>query len=123
MTSPSDRFAPAVSSLLDRLEVALDAEMTALAGLRGGGFDTYCRQKSRILLELSRLTRAYAGEDLPAALTARLSALRGSLERNQALLGLHLMAAQEVSDIISGSLREAESDGTYSAPFAAAESV
>lgn len=121
MTATSDRYSAAISTLLDRLEDAIDAEMTALGDLQTGGFDVFCRQKSRILLELSRLVRVVGVEPLDPALAKRLDTVRTKLERDRSLLGIHLTAAQEVAEIIANSLREAESDGTYSAPFASTE--
>lgn len=121
MSSTSDRYSAAISTLLDRLEDAIDAEMLALGDLQTGGFDIFCRQKSRILLELSRLVRVAGVEPLNPILASRLDIVRAKLERDQSLLGIHLTAAKEIAEIIANSLREADSDGTYSAPFASTE--
>ena len=44
----------------------------------------------------------------------RLDRLSEKLERNRRVLDVQLRAVREVSDIIAGAIRDAESDGTYS---------
>ncbi|MDQ0317568.1 flagellar protein FlgN [Amorphus orientalis] len=121
MSTHADRYNVALNSLLDRLEASLDAEIEALGQVGSVNFDVYSRQKSRVLLELSRLVRGSNGEAPNQEIAERLATLRGKLERDLSLLGTHLTATQEVAEIIACTLREAESDGTYSAPFAAGE--
>ncbi|MGR7994620.1 MULTISPECIES: hypothetical protein [unclassified Xanthobacter] len=101
-------------SALDRLEEVLDVENGALAG--GGDLDIeeINRRKTRSLLELSRAARALPpGED--AELAVRVGRLKDKLDENRYLVSVQLGAAQEVGAILDTALREAESDGTYSA--------
>lgn len=117
----SHGYVSAVSNVLDRLDQILDAELAALAHPGVADLSLVCRQKSRLLLELSRLVR----DDTPAhkdtALAERLTTVREKLVRDQSLLSVHLAATEEISDLIAQAMREAESDGTYTAPLAAAE--
>jgi hypothetical protein len=49
-----------------------------------------------------------------AQVAKEIQKLRQRLERNRAVLEMHLEAAREVAAIIMKAIREAESDGTYS---------
>lgn len=101
-------------SALDRLDEILDTENAAF--LTGAALDLeeINRRKTRSLLELSRAARALpVGED--AALAARIGRLKEKLDQNRYLVSVQLTAAQEVGRILDGALREADSDGTYSA--------
>ncbi len=51
---------------------------------------------------------------------SRLPRLRSKLSRNQELLAIHLAAAREISDVLAQAMRDAESDGTYSAAIGGA---
>nr|WP_246429579.1 flagellar protein FlgN [Prosthecomicrobium pneumaticum] len=72
------------------------------------------RRKSRSLLELSRAARSLQASP-DHAIRNQLQRVRVKLQQNYDLLGLYLAAAQEVTDILGDALRDAESDGTYSA--------
>ncbi|MFN4140576.1 hypothetical protein [Aestuariivirga sp.] len=71
-------------------------------------------RKNHALRELMAARRC---ESSPAAVASSRPLLRHlseSLRRNAALLKLHITALGDISDIIIGSMRDAESDGTYS---------
>ena len=102
-------------SSLTRLEAIIDAETTALTLHNLGNQDDFNRRKSQSLIELTRLERAVEAERLSAPEIAGLERVRAKLRRNHELLGIHLRAMQEVSDIVSTMIQNAESDGTYSA--------
>lgn len=105
-------------SALERLEETLDMETSAFAERRPLDLPEINRRKNRGLLELSRAARQLppeAGLGADTALAARLTRLRGKLAENQHVLAVHLAAAQEVGAILDRALRDAESDGTYSA--------
>lgn len=114
---------PAVATLLsaiDRLEEAIDAETSAFETRTPFDIEEINRRKSRCLLELSRAARALPpGED--AELAERLAGLKQKLERNSYVLSVQLAAAQEVASILDRAMREAESDGTYSAAVGGGE--
>lgn len=119
--SASARLIAALTAALDRLDATLDAELAALSGSAAADLEAICRQKSRILLELTRLARTANEVAVPDELAKRLTEIRAKLDRDQTLLGVHLTAVEEVSEIIARTLRDAESDGTYSAPLAGVE--
>jgi hypothetical protein len=99
---------------LKRLEGTIAAETEALLAHRPIDLEAVNRRKSQSLLELTRLTRGLDPEQLDAPVRDQLLRLRGALERNQDVVGLHLRAVEEISGIVAESIREAESDGTYS---------
>lgn len=101
---------------IERLEETIEAETRALVS-RGGAIDheDFNRRKSQSLLELSRIARVIERGALDEATTVRLEQLKAKLEENHSALEMHLRAVQEVSEIVSGAIRNAESDGTYSA--------
>ena len=102
-------------SSLNRLEATLDAETTALTVHDLRDQDEFNRRKSQSLVEFARLGRAVDAANLSAAEIDGLERVRAKLRRNHELLGIHLRAMQEVSDIVATMIRSAESDGTYSA--------
>lgn len=106
-----------LTSALERLEELVREETEALRSRADIDFAEISRRKSRSLLELTRIARAVPPRLDPATVT-RVRALRDSLQQNLDLLGLHLSAAQEVSSIMHSTIREAESDGTYSTSMA-----
>lgn len=113
---------PALATLvsaLERLEDLVDQETDALRRRAPLDLADINRRKSRSLLELSRAARGTEVRQADA-LQQRLGRLREKLLDNQAVVSLHLAAAQEVGAILDQALREAESDGTYST-YGAAE--
>ncbi|GGF47969.1 hypothetical protein GCM10007301_04100 [Azorhizobium oxalatiphilum] len=106
---------PAMASLLsslDRLETVVDQETDALAARKPIDLQDINRRKSRSLLELSRAAR-FLPETVEPELQDRLLGLKRKLQRNCEVLSMHLDAAREISTILNGALRAAESDGTY----------
>lgn len=99
---------------LKRLEDTVAAETEALLAHRPLDQEAVNRRKSQSLLELTRLTRGLDPDLLDPAALDQLRRLRGALERNQEVVGLHLRAIEEISGIVADSIRDAESDGTYS---------
>ncbi len=107
--------APELASLissLDRLESVVDQETAALEARQPIDLQEMNRRKSRSLLELSRAARILPDRVAPE-LQDRVSGLRTKLQRNCEVLAMHLEAAREISSILNGALRAAESDGTY----------
>lgn len=71
-------------------------------------------QKRQGLLELTRQLRNLAGMIPDPEICNRLGDLRTDLQRNSDALQLHLKAVQEISAIVSRTIQDADSDGTYS---------
>ncbi|NIX78405.1 flagellar protein FlgN [Microvirga terricola] len=100
---------------IERLEEIIEAETVALLSRGPMDQEDFNRRKSQSLLELSRLARTVEGTTLDESTAARLAQLRTKLERNHSAIGMHLRAVREVAEIIASAIKNAESDGTYSA--------
>ncbi|MGU3496922.1 hypothetical protein ACLBXM_23000 [Xanthobacteraceae bacterium A53D] len=112
---PAASLSPELASLmssLDRLEAVVDQETAALEARQSLDLEDINRRKSRSLLELSRAVRNLP-EKVEPDLQERLDNLRKKLQRNCEVLSMHLDAAREISSILNGALRAADSDGTY----------
>lgn len=99
---------------IERANAAVVAETQALRQRGGVDLRDFERRKSQALLDLTRAGRNMAEGPADEALVERLGRLRHSLDDNMKLLSTHLRAVREISELISRSLIEAESDGTYS---------
>lgn len=72
-------------------------------------------RKSQGLYSLSRALRMPEGQSVAAATLEKLQSLRATLQANEIALSRHLKAVREIATLISDTIREAESDGTYEA--------
>lgn len=114
---------PGVAALLavvDRLEGLLDAETDALKRSLPADMAEIGNRKRQGLLEMDRALRAAASAGPAPELRERLQRFAGAVERNRAALGTQLRAVREIADIVAQTLREAESDGTYSPAYSSA---
>jgi hypothetical protein len=105
----------AMWSVLDKLEQTLDYETSQLMAMRAADFTRLNETKSRLLLDTSRAARALRDEIGDVQLQARLQTLRLKLEQNRLAVGMHLEAVREVAAVMTSTLIDAESDGTYRA--------
>ena len=109
---PPSAAIAALNAAIDRLEDTIATEIAALVGDGSADFADINRRKSQSLLEITRLARA-----LPVGseheLAQRLAKLSTALATDHRLLGLHLAASRQISDLMIDVLHEAESDGTY----------
>ena len=98
-----------------RLESIVDEESVALETGKRIDFDEFSARKSLSMLEFVRLmrTRMHLGGE--TQITEEIRNLRQKLERNRIILEMHYDAVREVATIIGLAIKEAESDGTYSA--------
>ena len=101
-----------------RLAEIVDLETAALQSRAAVDLRDFNNRKSQGLHELNQILRQLAGRGADGAIIARLGGLRQKLEVNRSVLKMHLEAAREISTIVSDAIREAESDGTYSAHHA-----
>ena len=99
---------------IERVEQIVDQETAALSQHQVKALGDFNHRKSHGLLELTRAIRALGNAAAPA-LQPRLFALQAKLKDNADALQLHLKAVQEVSAVVTRAIRDAESDGTYSA--------
>jgi hypothetical protein len=112
--STSDEVQGLLASIR-RLEGIIEEETTSLQTGKKIDFDDFSSRKSRSMLEFVRMMRAGLHLGAEAEVTEEIQKLRGKLERNRAVLEMHYDAVREVADIIVRAIREAESDGTYTA--------
>jgi hypothetical protein len=98
-----------------RLENIVEEETIALETGKKLDFDDFSARKSRSMLEFVRLMRAGVHVGAEAEVREEIQILRRKLERNRTILEMHYDAVREVAAIIVRAMREAESDGTYSA--------
>ncbi len=100
---------------LKRLEATIEAETEALDTNAEIDLEAVNRAKSQSLLELTRLARTVAPDEIDATTGIVLARLHDKLSRNQVAVARHLRAVEEIGDTLAATLRAADSDGTYSA--------
>lgn len=98
---------------IERANDAVVAETRALRERAGVDLRDFERRKSQALLDLTRAGGNLSEGPADDALVESLGTLRRSLDDNMKLLSTHLRAVREISELISRSLIEADSDGTY----------
>ena len=104
-----------LTQAINRLEAVLAGETNALSAGRRVNLNEIANRKNQSLLELSRIARGIELETMSDTLRGRLGTLRERLDDNGRVLRLHMEATEEISGIISRTLVERESDGTYGA--------
>lgn len=107
--------ASALSAIIDRIEILLDEELLAMRNPSVIDLRLFSERKARLLLQFTRAAGARQVSAVDARLAQSLARLRRKLEDSKKRLGLHLASARAIASIISKSVAEEESDGTYSA--------
>lgn len=102
-----------LTQAINRLEAVLAGETNALSEGRRVNLGEIANRKNQSLLELSRIARGIEPGTMSDGLRDRLATLRARLDDNGRVLQLHVEATEEIAGIISRSLAERESDGTY----------
>ena len=104
----------AIEKAADRLESILSLEIDTLRGRTGEPLAELTTRKNHCLLELSRLSRAFAGQnERDGRIEDRLRLLQKALQENHRILGLHVKASHEIGGVIAATIAAADSDGTY----------
>lgn len=101
--------------LIARLVHVVETETDALESHQRYDVVAVSRKKSNMLLELTRAARVWQPRAESTQLQQRIAALRTALSGNERALQMHLEAARQLTDVIAGVARDAESDGTYAA--------
>ena len=114
---PDEQAGPMTIAIvaIDKLMETVMEETRALRDGGGADLEKFTHQKNYGLLEVTRAMRGISNIGAHPSLLARLKFLRDRLEENRSVLGLHLKAAEEIAELISGTLEDAASDGTYTA--------
>jgi len=106
-----------IEAAVNRLADILDEETAALRDHTPIDLKASNDRKSLGLIELNRVLHLMESMK-PAPATQRiLERLNAKLDANRHFLKLHMEAVREVAGIISQTIREADSDGTYSSAF------
>ncbi|CAN5119454.1 hypothetical protein BH10PSE7_BH10PSE7_31040 [soil metagenome] len=103
-----------VLEAIDRIEALVESETSALQTFKAIDLQDFNNRKNQLLLEMTRAVRALNGAPPDAPVTGRLKGLREKLAGNQAVLAMHLRAAREITNLVADTIRDSESDGTYS---------
>ncbi|MCK5931922.1 MAG: flagellar protein FlgN [Fulvimarina manganoxydans] len=103
----------ALTNAVDRLDAILVTETEALRSHQAIDLSEISGRKNQSLLELTRLTRGMSLDSLDRELMAKLAGLKERLHENQKALETQLHASRDIAAILSQSIKEAESDGTY----------
>ena len=100
--------------IVARLSELVDEETAALRNGNHAMLSDFNYRKGHGFLELNRaLSSAPQSVPADAAVVRMVEELRTKLEKNRAVLQVHLDAVNEVAGVLSNAIREAESDGTY----------
>ena len=113
-TAPSELTASPLTPALVKLIEVVEEENTALEQHRILVHAGYTDRKNQALRELMAAQRFGSPAEAARAAEPLLRRLSAALRANAALLKLHIAVVGELSDIIIGGLRAADSDGTYS---------
>jgi hypothetical protein len=100
---------------VERLTDAVERETRDLDGPGPVDYRAHSQRKSQGLLELSRIDVNLAGMRSHPRARAALGDLLGKLEKNQKILHARLRAARTISEVLARTIRDGQSDGTYSA--------
>jgi hypothetical protein len=103
-----------VDRAIEYLGAIVDQETSALRARAAIDLAEFNNRKNQGLLELNRALRALDAGSAKTSIAPRLAALRAKLDVNRALLQTHLEAVREVASVVAQSIRDSESDGTYS---------
>lgn len=113
--STSSTFVPSgLKPALTKLIEVVEEENAVLTQHKVFFHSGFTDRKNQALRELMAAQRSGPSVGSVQAVRPLLQALAGALHDNARLLKLHIIAVGEISDIIVGSLRAADSDGTYS---------
>lgn len=106
-----------IEAAVNRLADILDEETAALRAHTPIDLKASNDRKSLGLIELNRVLRLLESKKPEPLALKVLERLNSKLDANRHFLKLHMEAVREVAAIISQTIREAESDGTYSSAF------
>ena len=109
-SGPSSALLPTLLKLIEVVEEE-NAVLQERRIMHHAGFTD---RKNHCLRELMAAQRLEEPHNTANACRSLLQRLSKALRENAALLKLHIGAVGELSDIIIGGLRDADSDGTYS---------
>lgn len=105
----------AFARTIERIERLVEFETATLQQYKPIDFAEFNHKKSHALLELSRAMRALGSRSHDRQILSDLGRLRDKLEKNLAVLEIHLKAVRQVCALIARTIEDDDSDGTYTA--------
>ncbi|HLH10391.1 MAG TPA: hypothetical protein VKV77_00770 [Methylovirgula sp.] len=105
----------AFARTIERIERLIELETESLQRYHPIDFAEFNHKKTHALLEFNRVIRALGQAQLDAEMVSDLERLRAKLEKNLAVLDIHLKAVRQVCALIARTIEENDSDGTYTA--------
>ena len=108
------RVQAAFFEAIGRMEAIIDQETALLRENRAVELNDFNHRKQQGLLEINRMLRNFSQFDIQRIDRDRIGRLVLKLEANRQILAHHLKAMDEISNLVSRAMQEAESDGTYS---------
>jgi hypothetical protein len=103
----------AIQRAVRRLVEVVDQETAALRDHAATDLTEFNARKAHGLLELDHAASLLRGEQPDAATLVLLRELRDKLDANSRTLSMHIEAVREIAGVITDTIREADSDGTY----------
>jgi len=100
-------------AIIGRIEAQVRVETEALASGAQFDLEDSNNRKCQSLAELNQAVKGLLPSDMDHEFGGRLAHLRTQLAENMAMITMHLEAVREVSAMLSQSIQNAESDGTY----------
>jgi hypothetical protein len=112
-TSDIQSMLSVIQAAVTRLIEVVDQETIALRTTPSSDLKDFNARKAHALLDLDRATRSLKGVRPDEATLRLLASLREKLDLNQHVLSMHIEAVREIAGVIADTIREADSDGTY----------
>jgi len=100
-------------NIVQRLEDIIDLETKTLQSFHPVALREFNHKKIYGLLELLRVVPTQGSNAQSPELELVLGRLRRKLEKNLAVLHMHLTAIREISAVMTNAIKEYDSDGTY----------
>jgi hypothetical protein len=103
----------AIQRAVRRLIEVVDQETAALRERTATDLTDFNARKSHGLLELDHAAGLLNGAQPDSGTLVLLRELRDKLDANSRTLAMHIEAVREIAGVITDTIREADSDGTY----------
>ena len=117
VNEPDPQISAPLTLAVRRATDAIREETRALRANPTADLKVFEYGKSRALLDLTRARTMVPPGLMPEQLKEDLAEFKGVLQENIDLLSLHMNAVSEVVEMLSRTMIDFDSDGTYQAPF------
>ncbi|WP_068082002.1 hypothetical protein [Polycladidibacter stylochi] len=107
----------ALYAVVDRLDGVLEDENTRLLAFDSIDLEESAYRKAKAMLELERAESFARATQLPEEAEEKLNQLRERIDLNMRLLSTQLEAVKGITDRLTVTMKDLDSDGTYQAPY------